>query len=560
MGCCSDSSQRTVGRKNIPINLTGTNFYQSAQRNNIRNGDNENKVNKIFPGKINQLNGYNNVIIKDDHQKFNNEKQKVEENNKIINQNKIVNNKNNEIENKKENKIEEKRLEIRHVIELQIEESKQGHDILKGETNVKGKREENKIFKKVETIKGLENTNSLKLDKDLCKSIASSLPRRKETDYQSLKDIMKSKTKKLSLKEKSYIIFLWICDNISYDIDSYYAGRDVDCTPEGVFKNGSSICSGYSRLFKDISIYLNLEVECVSCYAKGAGYYVGQKLTKTDHEYNVIKLNNKWYPIDCTWGAGHVTNKEFIKSYNEFYFFVNPELLIKTHFPEDDKWQLTNKKYTLDEFLKWPQVKSNFYQYGFDKYYPEEGVIELKNKNIQKFIIYGPNMEQKAAMCNIYLLEDNCYKQQLTLSLINYYNNRFEVNARFNKKGKYKIEIYGNDGSEEKYHDIIEYAANVDKDAIRSLSFPKTYKGSENINVIEPLYDNLRAGEKVNFKMTSNYDDIIIIDDDWHYIKRNEDGYFEFETQIKTQKGKKVIIGYKDSSGNCSYQVEYKVI
>ena len=188
-----------------------------------------------------------------------------------------------------------------------------------------------------------EKKDQLKFNKDLYKSLASSLPKMKKIDYLPFKDLLKSKTVNLSDKEKSFVIFLWICDNIAYDVDSYFAGRDVDCTPQGVYKNGSSVCSGYSRLYKDFADYLNLEVECVSCYAKGAGYYAGQKLTSIDHEYNVIKLNNKWYPIDSTWGAGHTEGKKYIKCYTEFYFLANPELLIKTHFPADDKWQLTKK-------------------------------------------------------------------------------------------------------------------------------------------------------------------------------------------------------------------------
>ena len=161
-------------------------------------------------------------------------------------------------------------------------------------------------------------------------------------------------------------------------MQNHIKGRDVDCSPEGVFKNGSTVCSGYSRLYKDIALYLNLEVECVNCYAKGAGYTVGEKLTSTNHEYNVIKLNNKWYPIDSKWGTGHVDGKKFIKSYNEFYFLANPEYLIKTHFPDDDKWQLTQKKYTLDEFLEWPYISSNFYKFGFESCFPDEAVITLK--------------------------------------------------------------------------------------------------------------------------------------------------------------------------------------
>ena len=158
---------------------------------------------------------------------------------------------------------------------------------------------------------------------------------------------MKENTIKLKDNEKSFVLFLWVCNNISYDVDSYFAGKKVDCTPEGVYKNGQSFCSGYSRLFKDIADFLNLEVQCVSCYAKGVSYHAGQKMTRTNHEYNVIKLNNKWYPIDSTWGAGIVEGKKYVKSFNEFYFLADPELLINTHFPENSKWQLTKKKYSI---------------------------------------------------------------------------------------------------------------------------------------------------------------------------------------------------------------------
>ena len=72
-----------------------------------------------------------------------------------------------------------------------------------------------------------------------------------------------------------FVIFIWICENIRYDADSYFSGADVDCTPEGVYNNGLSVCSGYSRLFKDFSDYLGLEVECVNCFAKGVGYEPG---------------------------------------------------------------------------------------------------------------------------------------------------------------------------------------------------------------------------------------------------------------------------------------------
>ena len=119
--------------------------------------------------------------------------------------------------------------------------------------------------------------------------------------------------------------------------------------PESVYDLGKTSCQGYTNLFKDLTEFLNLEVKCVKCHAKGYGYNVSSILD-SNHQYNVIKLNNKWYHIDFTWGAGDIDNNKFHKCYKDFYFLPEPEILIKTHFPENNEWQLTQKKYTLMTF------------------------------------------------------------------------------------------------------------------------------------------------------------------------------------------------------------------
>ena len=128
-----------------------------------------------------------------------------------------------------------------------------------------------------------ENTSPNRIikgfSKENCQNITSSLPTRTNTDLQSLKDEMKSKTKNLSQTEKSYVAFLWECQNIDYDAQGYFSGANVDCSPEGVFKNGKTVCSGYSRLYKELATYLELTVECIPCYSKGVGYEPGKKLT-----------------------------------------------------------------------------------------------------------------------------------------------------------------------------------------------------------------------------------------------------------------------------------------
>ena len=89
-----------------------------------------------------------------------------------------------------------------------------------------------------------------------------------------------------------------------------------------------------------------------------------------------------------------------MKRYNEFYILANPELLIKTHFPEDEKWQLTKERYK-------PLVKNNFYKHWFERYSPDEGLIELKNSNEKKFTVYDSDMPNKTTLYDIFLLQGN---------------------------------------------------------------------------------------------------------------------------------------------------------
>ena len=421
----------------------------------------------------------------------------------------------------------------------------------------------NDIMKKKEEPEVIKDVKKkdIPFNKKNCKSIVSSLPVRTKTSLPSLKNIMQSKTKNLSEKEKSYVVFKWECDNIDYDVESYFSGGNPDCTPEGVFRKGKTVCSGYSRLFENITSYLEIKTFCVHGYAKGVGYQPGQKIKETNHEYNVVNIDGNWHIIDCTWGAGHIEGKKYVKEFNEFYYMAKPELIIKTHFPAEEKWQLTEKKYTLNDFLKWPEVKSNFYKFGFTKYSPEEAVLNLKEVNTQKFIVWGNNIKNKDVLCNVSFLQGNTYYNQPNLSFIIPCEDRFEIICVFNKKGTYLIQIYGNnDGGKSNYREMIEYKAIVENDAKKVLKFPHTYQGAQAIKIIEPLYNGLKSGKKVKFKMESDLDTIIIIDGDtWHYLKRNKEGFFEKEIKIQSKPRKTVEIG-KHEAKSCLSLFIYDVI
>ena len=130
---------------------------------------------------------------------------------------------------------------------------------------------QNKISVQQNSKKQINNSKE-QIDKSLPKMIFESLPKRETTELLQFKEILKNKTNNLYEKDKAYVLFLWVCDNIIYDADAYFAGRKVDCEPEPVFRKGITVCSGYARLYQNIGQYIGLQIECVSCYSKGVGF------------------------------------------------------------------------------------------------------------------------------------------------------------------------------------------------------------------------------------------------------------------------------------------------
>ena len=147
-------------------------------------------------------------------------------------------------------------------------------------------------------------------------------------------------------------------------------------------------------------------------------------------------------------------------------------------------------------------------------------------------------MKSAGASCNIYLLESNCYNQLLNFTYTNYYEDRFESDCIFNKKGKYKVELFGNDTGDKTTSSILEHTVIVENDAKNELKFPMTYNETKNINLIEPLYGNLKSGEKVKFKIKSDLDTIILIDGKWNYLKKMKMDFLKKKLQYKLYKDK----------------------
>jgi hypothetical protein len=163
--------------------------------------------------------------------------------------------------------------------------------------------------------------------------------------------------------EKIRALFRWITANIHYDNQSTGSSVIHFTNPNDVLKIRSAVCSGYATLFESLGRAAGLEVRQISGFAKGYGYTVGDSvITPPNHTWNAVRLNEEWYLLDATWGAGHLDeNGRFSQAFDEHFFLTDPKELITTHLPTNPRWQLLNPPVSEKTFIDMPLLKPAFF-------------------------------------------------------------------------------------------------------------------------------------------------------------------------------------------------------
>ncbi|XP_013391178.1 kyphoscoliosis peptidase [Lingula anatina] len=177
--------------------------------------------------------------------------------------------------------------------------------------------------------------------------------------------------------QRARAFYRWITGNISYAVSSYRSGsyKYKDNSAEAVFRRRRCVCAGYARIFKEMCRLAGIPCEVVCGHAKGVDNTPGNVLTGKDanHDWNCVYIDNSWWPVDCTWGAGFITEDFGFKfRFNDFYFLTDPDIFVFTHFPYNpkkpnfDDWQLIAKPWSLTKFEKAPLLEPAFFSLGLD--------------------------------------------------------------------------------------------------------------------------------------------------------------------------------------------------
>lgn len=205
----------------------------------------------------------------------------------------------------------------------------------------------------------------------------------------SMTNELKLKTMALDLVEeiedpfmKVKLIHDWIALTIRYDLDSYFKGPIPDQSAYTVLHRETAVCEGYANLFESLCRHIDIPVRKVPGYARGIGSSpeIAEDPSESNHAWNIVKIQDYWYPIDVTWDAGQVSNNRWNRNYTTSYFLLRPEWMIYTHFPEQAYMQFLENPISGEDFVKLPFLSGLFFDTVLAGYAQLQKNLEIINE------------------------------------------------------------------------------------------------------------------------------------------------------------------------------------
>ncbi len=190
--------------------------------------------------------------------------------------------------------------------------------------------------------------------------------------------------------EKARVILAWIVHNIDYDDFKFRAiedevdrtkkkDRDLYIPQNDILETRMGVCKDIAQLYKKMLEMAGLSAVVIDGNAGHDMTYEQLKRGEKKHSWNAVKIDRKWEYVDPTWAMdgegteslGDISKKKEYKKIikerkkkssdvklpregrfiNDHWFLTDKEEMIKTHFPDEERWQLQKKKLTQAEFL-----------------------------------------------------------------------------------------------------------------------------------------------------------------------------------------------------------------
>ena len=336
--------------------------------------------------------------------------------------------------------------------------------------------------------------------------------------------------------------------NIEYDVEAYFTGNIRRQTSEDIFANRKGVCDAFGTIFETLCTAVQIECKKISGYAKGHGFKMGEEsFARTSHACNVIRLEEHWYLVDSTWGAGYLdSNNCNRKELNAFYFLVRPEQLIYRHLPEDPRWQLLMSSISMNDFVRLPYVYPRFFELNLEIIHPRQsnmasldsslGIAEVLVQASSDAVLIG-DIEQTGSgkIKNDSLIQYDADRQRWQCLFAPQHSGLHTLTL-FARQERQKNE---NKISESKYSSAIQFGLHVPTGLPKTKTFPITYGlfTERKCQIFEPLDGTLKSGSKVTIhcRIPGAYCGRLLLDGNWLSEDLLKDGIFKRQITVPRQ-------------------------
>lgn len=198
-----------------------------------------------------------------------------------------------------------------------------------------------------------------------------------QQSYQELGQAVRRRARTDELTARG--IYTWLIHNVEWQTSqveefmdsggdrSVFTPNDADY----VYQHGKGVCTGFSRLFAAIAQAAGLEAAVVPGYVKGAeDFYQGLLGDGPTHVWNTVKVDGQWRLVDGAMGQTQTDS--------DYYFFTDPDVLILSHFPEEQRWQLLDQPISRQQFEEGVSVYSGYVNYEIQRVFPDSKYLRAR--------------------------------------------------------------------------------------------------------------------------------------------------------------------------------------
>ncbi|KAI9013185.1 hypothetical protein BC832DRAFT_284069 [Gaertneriomyces semiglobifer] len=308
--------------------------------------------------------------------------------------------------------------------------------------------------------------------------------------------------------EKYRAIFVWIADNIEYDVERFFGGAKTSQAPNDVLSSRKGVCAGYASLFQQMCDAAGLRCTQVSGSGKGYGYVAGKTpVQRENHAWNAVFVHNQWRMVDVCWGAGVVNaSQAFEKKFNPFYFLSDPREFVGNHLPKNTNEQYLDDPISDEEYSRAVAPQPGFYMWGLEAE-ERDCVLDVTPRAGEDYKVRILVPEDVYFSCNI-MSAGGPLENAANPTIVGILNGQREVSVliRCPGEGDYSLRFWaGISGTT--FPLAIEYQLRCSGETgLVSQPFPKVYSKtlSERLLAVQaPLNGDLPLGSRQAFRIQS---------------------------------------------------------